>query len=180
MERITTQNPGDQADAGSLSGNGVLAQHVLQQLLLAGVKTIAVCPGARNAPLVQRLSLADPFHCFYWPEERSAAFFALGRAKGTRTPAAVITTSGTAAAELLPAAMEAYYSAIPLVLITADRPRRFRGRGCPQSAEQVGIFGIYTPFSVDLAGQERFDFSLWPQEAPAHLNICFEEPAKNV
>lgn len=176
MERVAIENSCDQ----TYVGNDALAKHLLEQLVAAGVETIAICPGARSAPLVQRLSLSYPFQCFYWPEERSAAFFSLGRARGTKKPAAVITTSGTAAAELLPAAMEAFYSGIPLVLITSDRPRCFRGRGCPQSAEQVGLFGVYAPFSIDLAQEETFDFSSWGQETPAHLNICFEEPAKNV
>src|SRR5207302_8955141 len=91
-------------------------------------------------------------------DERSAAFFALGRAKLTGRPAAVVTTSGTAVAELLPAAIEAHYSGTPLVLITADRPARYRGTGSPQSIEQEEIFGVYARGSV------------------THINVEFDEP----
>src|SRR5207248_3106992 len=70
-------------------------------------------------------------------------FFALGRAKLLGKPAAVVTTSGTAVAELLPAVVEAFYSGTPLIVITADRPARYRGTGAPQCIEQEGIFGPY-------------------------------------
>jgi 2-succinyl-5-enolpyruvyl-6-hydroxy-3-cyclohexene-1-carboxylate synthase len=116
---------------------------------------------------------------YFWFEERSAAFFALGRSKISNRPVAVITTSGTAAAELLPATMEAYYTGAPLLLITADRPRRFRGTGAPQTAEQVGLFGCYASFCLDLAFDESCDLSTWSRQQPAHLNICFEEPNKS-
>ena len=89
---------------------------------------------------------------------------------------AVITTSGSAAAELLPAAMEAHYAGVPLLLITADRPRSFRGTGAPQTAEQVGLFGVYVSFSCDLAHEERFSLKEWDRIRPAHINVCFEEP----
>lgn len=108
-------------------------------------------------------------------EERSAAFFALGRIKATGRPVAVITTSGTAAGELLPAAMEAFYSGLPLVMVTADRPRRYRGSGAPQSAEQVGLFGIYAPFAQDLQGGEGCDLIGWDRMVSCHLNVCLEE-----
>ena len=77
-----------------------------------------------------------------------------------------MTTSGTAAAELLPAAIEAYYSGLPLILITADRPARFRGTGAPQSIEQVGLFGVYAETSL----------ATWSGSRPLHLNIEFDEP----
>jgi len=156
--------------------NAILAECVLAQLQAIGVTDVSVCPGGRNAPFVSLLSGSTQFCSFWWYEERSAAFFSLGKAKLHNRPAAVVTTSGTAAGELLPAAMEGYYSGVPLLLITADRPRRFRGTGAPQAAEQVGLFGIYTPFFQDLAKNEKCDLSAWDQTAPAHLNICFEEP----
>jgi 2-succinyl-5-enolpyruvyl-6-hydroxy-3-cyclohexene-1-carboxylate synthase len=156
--------------------NQQLAIAVLRALKAANADTCCICPGSRNSPLVQAI-VADSFiKSFFWFEERSAAFFALGRSKRDETPVAVITTSGSAAAELLPAAMEAYYSAIPLLLITADRPRRFRGSGAPQSAEQVGIYGPYAVANWDIAYPDSCDLSSWSQQAPAHLNICFEEP----
>jgi 2-succinyl-5-enolpyruvyl-6-hydroxy-3-cyclohexene-1-carboxylate synthase len=101
---------------------------------------------------------ASELRTFSFIDERSAAFFALGRAKLTGRPTVVITTSGTAVAELLPAAIEAHYSAIPLIFITADRPARYRGTGAPQAIEQEEIFGVYAHGSVQ------------------HINIEFDEP----
>jgi 2-succinyl-5-enolpyruvyl-6-hydroxy-3-cyclohexene-1-carboxylate synthase len=101
---------------------------------------------------------ASELRIFSFVDERSAAFFALGRAKLTGRPTVVITTSGTAVAELLPAAIEAHYSAIPLIFITADRPARYRGTGAPQAIEQMEIFGVYAHGSVQ------------------HINIEFDEP----
>ncbi len=158
--------------------NDALAQHVLEVMKFWGVKECCIAPGARNAPFVFALTQCKEFKLYFWPEERSAAFFALGRIKATAAPVAVITTSGTAAAELLPATMEGYYSGLPLLLITADRPRRYRGSGAPQSAEQVGLFGCYTPFSQDLEADDRVCQQKWDLLAPAHLNVCFEEPKK--
>jgi len=156
--------------------NSQIGAKVLSALMSVGVKECCVCPSARNAPFVAILTKTDPFKTYYWPEERSAAFFALGRSQATRKPVAVITTSGTAVGELLPAVMEAYYKGTPLILITADRPRHYRGTGAPQSAEQVGIFGVYTPKAQDIALEENPDFSDWDFQTPLHLNVCFDEP----
>jgi 2-succinyl-5-enolpyruvyl-6-hydroxy-3-cyclohexene-1-carboxylate synthase len=156
--------------------NKELAQHVLEETKKVGMTELCICPSARNAPLVAVCSDSRDFRTYYWPEERSAAFFALGRSKRLELPVAVITTSGSAAGELLPAVIEAYYSGIPLLLITADRPRRFRKTGAPQAIEQVGIFGVYTTFSCDLAGEERCSLQEWDRMRPLHINVCFEEP----
>jgi 2-succinyl-5-enolpyruvyl-6-hydroxy-3-cyclohexene-1-carboxylate synthase len=107
-------------------------------------------------------------------EERSAAFFALGRARASGRPVAIIT--GTAAGELLQATMEAFYTEDPLLLITADRPRRYRGTGAPQAAEQAGIFGVYAPFSQDLEHVDPCAITEWDWVDPAHLNVCIEDP----
>ncbi|MBN9378806.1 MAG: 2-succinyl-5-enolpyruvyl-6-hydroxy-3-cyclohexene-1-carboxylic-acid synthase [Chlamydiales bacterium 38-26] len=160
--------------------NDQLTYHVLQQLQLAGVRDICMCPGGRNTPFVEALEGTEIFNVFYWPEERSAAFFALGRSKLTHLPTAVITTSGTAVGELLPAAMEAYYAGIPLLLLTADRPRRFRGSGAPQTAEQVGLFGQYAVFEQDLEADEICNLTDWKKIGVAHLNVCLEEPVASI
>lgn len=150
-----------------------LPARVLDSLRDAGVEEIVVCPGARNAALIQALT-STALRTVWHFEERSAAFFALGRIQATGRPVAVITTSGTAAGELLPATMEAYYAGLPLVLVTADRPRRFRGTGAPQAAEQKGIFGVYAPFAFDVENDEPF--ALPPFDRPLHLNVCLEDP----
>lgn len=156
--------------------NTRLALQILQRAIDAGVKEFCLAPGKRNAPLVYALAHAEGVKTYYWPEERSAAFFALGRIRATDRPVAVITTSGTAAAELLPAAMESYYTHLPLLLMTADRPRRLRGTGAPQCAEQVGMFSYYARYMQDIALEEDCPLHKWSQQGPAHLNICFDEP----
>ena len=132
----------------------------------AGVTDVCVCAGSRNSPLLVVLGARADVRLFSFVDERSAAFFALGRAKALDAPVAVVTTSGTAAAELLPAAIEAHYSGIPLILITADRPARFRGTGAPQSIEQEGLFGVYAETSMET----------WTRKRPLHINIAFDEP----
>lgn len=143
-----------------------LITHTLERLARLGVREMCVAAGARNAPLVA--ALADSMGVKLWNffEERSAAFFALGRILVDRQPVAVVTTSGTAVAELLPATIEAYYQGLPLILVTADRPERFRGSGAPQAIEQEGLFGVYAQ-SLD----QTDDLS-----GPLHLNLCLDEP----
>lgn len=158
------------------TANTQIAKQVLEEVISQGVYEFCLCPGARNAPIVYPLVHASQIRIYYWPEERSAAFFALGRIKATGYPVAIVTTSGTAAGELLPAVMEAHYTGLPLVLMTADRPRRFRGTGAPQSAEQVGLFSCYVNEMQDLAEGEECRLDNWKRQGPIHLNICFEEP----
>ncbi len=158
--------------------NERLAAQTLSALLDHGVTEYCVCPGARNAPLIAALAANESaLKSYYFYDERSAAFFALGRMRASGKPVAVVTTSGTAVGELMPAAMEAHYSGLPLVLLTADRPRRFRQSGAPQAAEQAGIFGIYAVNSLDLAESESWPAALaWDRLGALHVNVCFEEP----
>ena len=153
-----------------------LALRVVRELAARGVREFCVCPGARNAPLLAAIDREPAFRVFRFIEERSAAFFGLGRIKATGEPVAVVTTSGTAAAELLPATMEAYYEALPLVLVTADRPRRLRGTGAPQSPVQPGLYGMHVEESLDVEGEERPVLAGWSLARPIHVNVCFEEP----
>jgi 2-succinyl-5-enolpyruvyl-6-hydroxy-3-cyclohexene-1-carboxylate synthase len=153
------------------------AANLVTALADVGVATWCVCPGGRNAPLVIVLERARGIARLSFHDERSAAFFALGRARAAGAPVAVVTTSGTAAAELLPAAVEAYYAGAPLVLVTADRPRYYRGTGSPQTIEQVGLFGEYAPTVFDGAAEaDRLDLAEWNGRQPIHVNICFDEP----
>jgi 2-succinyl-5-enolpyruvyl-6-hydroxy-3-cyclohexene-1-carboxylate synthase len=150
---------------------------MVEALAAAGVAEYCVCPGGRNSPLVVLLAAARGLHVRYAFEERSAAFFALGRARETGRPVAVVTTSGTAAAELLPAAVEGHYGGGGIVLVTADRPPEYRSTGAPQAIEQVGLFGCYAPTIFDgHAGTAAPDLSSWNGDTPIHLNICFDEP----
>jgi 2-succinyl-5-enolpyruvyl-6-hydroxy-3-cyclohexene-1-carboxylate synthase len=138
-----------------------IARRLIEDIRTLGVADFCVCSGSRNAPLIAVVGEAYSF-----VDERSAAFFAIGRARRDERPVAVITTSGTAVAELLPAAVEAYYSGTPLVLITADRPARYRGTGAPQSIEQEAIFGVYAARSI----------ADWNRRMPLHINVEFDEP----
>lgn len=150
-------------------------QNVIQAAIQCGVRDFCICPGGRNPPLIALLKLLPEIKTYYFYDERSAAFFALGRSQAG-FPAAIITTSGTAISYLLGAAMESYYTGTPLLLITADRPRSYRGSNAPQSCEQHGIYGHYTKISLDIAENESCDLSEWDRSSPAHINICLEEP----
>lgn len=172
MARTAPQTIGGQTHAAV---NRSLAQATLQVLIDQGVTEFVVCPGARNAPLLEWLAASPSLRCRYFSDERAAAFFALGRCKASARPVAVITSSGTAAAELLPAAIEAHYSQLPLVLITADRPHRFRHSGAPQSIIQPGLYGSYVEQACDWSAPEDVK-PLQIQGQPVHLNICLEEP----
>jgi 2-succinyl-5-enolpyruvyl-6-hydroxy-3-cyclohexene-1-carboxylate synthase len=169
--------------------NRELALHTLQELAGNGVRTVIVCPGARNSAWVEALlessrdaSLGFSFEVLNHFDERAAGFAALGRARASTKPVAVLTTSGSAAGELLPAAMEAFYTGTRIFFLTADRPRRFRGTGSPQACEQVGIFGVYCSEGLDIDGESThpFAFATGPKipagRGPAHWNVCFEEP----
>jgi 2-succinyl-5-enolpyruvyl-6-hydroxy-3-cyclohexene-1-carboxylate synthase len=152
-----------------------LARNVLLGLAQIGVNEVVVCAGARNAPLVSLLSAAKGVAVFSFFEERSAAFFALGRSLATSRPVAVITTSGTAAAELLPATIEADYQGVPLVLVTADRPKAYRGQGAPQAIVQPGLYSHYIERDWDIEDDWQGEFS-WSGRRPVHINVCFDEP----
>lgn len=172
MARTAQQTTSRQTDSALNRG---LARAALQALIDAGVCEFIVCPGARNAPLIEWLSASPALLRSSFPDERSAAFFALGRCKSSFRPVAVITSSGTAAAELLPAVIEAHYSQLPLVLVTADRPESFRLSGAPQSIIQPGLYGPYVEDSHDWHCAADVT-PLQLRNTPLHLNLCFEEP----
>ena len=139
------------------------ARALIARLETLGVRDFVVCGGSRNSPIIA--AVADK-KTYSFVDERSAAFFALGRIKRDAAPVAVITTSGTAVAELLPATIEAFYSGLPLILLTADRPARYRGTGAPQTIDQIGIF----------SGYAANDLATWNREMPLHINVEFDEP----
>lgn len=174
--------------AGSL--NLAWARQIVGALANRGLSEVEVAPGSRSAPLVLALHSFPEIKARTHLDERSAAFFALGYGRRTRRPAAVVTTSGTAVANLLPAVVEAAASDVPMILITADRPPRLRGADANQTIDQVGIFGAArVRFEADLpvpseAGLEEAaaladvaaQRATGPPAGPIHLNVPFEKP----
>jgi len=116
-----------------------LARRVIAGCVERGIDEFVLCPGSRNSPLLLE-AIRWPVKCWRHFEERAAGFFALGRCRARQAPVAVVTTSGTAVCELFPAMVEALYQRQPLLAITADRPKRYRGTGAPQAIEQAGMF----------------------------------------
>jgi 2-succinyl-5-enolpyruvyl-6-hydroxy-3-cyclohexene-1-carboxylate synthase len=123
-----------------------LARAVLQHLYAAGLRDVVVSPGSRSAPLALAAfaaHLSGDLRLHVRVDERSAGFLALGIGTGSRRPVAVVTTSGTAVGNLLPAVMEAHHTGRRLVVVSADRPERLRGTGANQTTMQAGIFGTF-------------------------------------
>ncbi|KAB8033690.1 2-succinyl-5-enolpyruvyl-6-hydroxy-3-cyclohexene-1-carboxylic-acid synthase [Fluviispira multicolorata] len=161
-----------------MRSNREFAADIIQQLLDWEVVEFYICAGARNIPLVEILLHMKGNNNFVFNhfEERCAAFYAIGRIKSLKKPVCVITTSGTAVGELLAPTMEAYYSGLPLVLLTADRPKAFRGTGAPQSAEQNNIFGKYVSDCFDIEITQSFNLTACSKKSPLHINACFATP----
>jgi len=149
-----------------------VARRLVMRLLESRVSDVVICPGSRSGPLARAFAAADAqglLRLHVRVDEREAAFLALGIAKVTGRWAPVVTTSGTAAANLHPAMLEALHSNVPLLAITADRPGRLRGTGANQTTVQPGIFpGIPTFERVNQVGSHGL--------GPAHLNLELDEP----
>lgn len=171
--------------------NGPWAASFLDELARAGVRTVCLAPGSRSTPLVLAAARHPDLRVITHLDERSAAFFALGMGRATGTPAAVITTSGTAAANLFPAVVEASQAGVPLLLLTADRPHRLRDSDANQAIDQLHLYGRYVrrffevappssrPASIrhlrSLAARSVGD-ATGPDPGPVHLNFPFDKP----
>ena len=189
------------------AGSGALAEGPRANLRAAlglllgfqrlGLRQVVLCPGSRSAPLAAAAALLEPtglalYTCI---DERSAAFFALGLSRGQGVPAAVITSSGSAVAHLLPACVEADLATIPLLLLTADRPQRLKDCGANQSVNQQDFLrcscrwvvepeptgvGALDDSSIDALALEAWLWSLGRKQGtppgPVHLNLAFEVP----
>ena len=131
------------------AANLQFARTLVGQLQASGVVAAAICPGSRSAPLAVAMAAQPGLACSFHVDERSAAFYALGRAKASGRPVALLCTSGTAGANFLPAVAEAHHSRVPLVVLTADRPPELRSWGAAQTMEQR------TLFSDSCAGSRR-------------------------
>ncbi len=132
-----------------------VAQTVVEALVDGGVREVVIAPGSRSAPLVYAFTQAERagrLRLHVRIDERSAAFTALGLALASGRPAVVVTTSGTAVGNLLPAVMEADHAGVQLVALTADRPDELQGTGANQTTAQDGIFPLHVRFNQTLSG----------------------------
>ncbi|MFT4229972.1 MAG: 2-succinyl-5-enolpyruvyl-6-hydroxy-3-cyclohexene-1-carboxylic-acid synthase [Microbacterium sp.] len=191
---------GDERALASAATDAAAA--LLRELTRLGVRDIVLSPGSRSQSLALvavALERAGAVRLHVRIDERVAGYTALGLARETRTPAAVICTSGTAAANLLPAALEAHHAGIPLLLLTADRPPELRGVGANQTTRQPGMFAPNVRFEIDVPVPEETDDDGAGEAAamlrglageayaaalgagtrspgPVHLNLPFRDP----
>src|SRR5439155_27295804 len=136
--------PGHAARGAGVNPSTAQASVIVDELVRNRIGHVVVCPGSRNAPLSMALHQADELGRLVLhvrTDERSAGFLALGLAIGSGRPAAVVCTSGTAAANLHPAVLEAYHSGVGMLVLTADRPAELHGSGANQTIDQRGLFG---------------------------------------
>lgn len=124
---------------------------VVDELVRSGVTELCLCPGSRSTPIAVCAARHPGIRVWTLIDERSAGFFALGLAKGLRRPAVLLSTSGTAAANFLPAVIEARYGRVPLVVLTADRPHELRDTGALQTIDQVRLYGTHVKWFADMA-----------------------------
>lgn len=203
--RSSQNNQSPDLAGGHLESATSLARLVVSELVRAGVRDFVICPGSRSAPLTYALASleqAGVVRTHVRLDERSAAFFALGLAKSgiykdedaAYNPVALVVTSGTAVAELHAGLLEAFHCGIPLIVLSADRPRTARGTGANQTTWQEGIFGAACPVALDIDASEdalpvvkdRLNAALAQaggpgeggrgQRCPLHINLCFAPP----
>lgn len=163
----------------------------VDELSRVNIKHAVISPGSRSTPISMLLAKHPNIEVHVNLDERSAAFFALGLAKVTGEPVAIVCTSGTAAANYFPAIIEAHYSRIPLVVITADRPHELREVGAPQAIDQIHLYGKYVKWFCEMALPEMTSTSiqyvrnvskraakvaLSKPAGPVHLNLPLREP----
>ncbi len=162
-----------------------LAQSIIEICLAKGVKNIVISPGSRNAPLTIGFVNNPVFNCYSIADERCAAFFALGIAKQLQKPVAVICTSGSALLNYYPAFSEAFYSQIPLIVISADRPQSKIDIGDGQTIRQENVFKNHSLFNANLTEEVSVENDIKINKAinkavskkgPVHINVPFEEP----
>lgn len=163
----------------------------VSELPRSGVFHACLCPGSRSTPLAMLLRREPDIRVWTLVDERSAAFFALGMAKASRRPVAVISTSGTAAVNFAPAVVEAHAARVPLLVLTADRPPELRAVGASQTIDQLKLFGEYVKWFIDLTMPEASPDAVRYARAmacravavargeaagPVHINFPFREP----
>src|SRR6478735_1186133 len=174
------------------NANTALASAFVEELARGGVRHAVVSPGSRSTPLAVALWRRPEIEVSVIVDERSAAFFALGAAQATRAPVALLCTSGTAAANYHPAICEADESALPLVVLSADRPPELRGIGAGQTIDQIKVFGESVRWFCEVGTHDADDSGLLHlrsvaaralarargeiRPGPVHLNFPWREP----
>ncbi len=171
--------------------NLALAKAFVTSLADAGVRHACVCPGSRSTPLALALAQHPAIKVWVHIDERSAGFFGLGMARLSKEPVALLCSSGTAAANFLPAVVEAHYSRVPLVVLTADRPPELRDFGAAQTIDQIRLYGSHVKWFLDMPVPVASDDLLRHARAvarravatavagpagPVHVNFPFREP----
>jgi 2-succinyl-5-enolpyruvyl-6-hydroxy-3-cyclohexene-1-carboxylate synthase len=166
-------------------------QALADEFVRSGMTHAVTCPGSRNAPLIYALAETDGLRAVSVLDERAAGFLALGIAKATGRPVAVTCTSGTAAANLLPAVVEAHEARVPLIVLTADRPPELRDTGAGQAVDQLKLYGSAAKWFVEVGNHEpgrgaavyhrALACRAWATAAggrpgPVHLNFPLREP----
>ncbi|GEC73748.1 2-succinyl-5-enolpyruvyl-6-hydroxy-3-cyclohexene-1-carboxylate synthase [Flavobacterium flevense] len=162
-----------------------LAQSIIQICLAKGITDIVISPGSRNAPLTIGFASNPDFKCYSIADERCAAFFALGIAQQIQRPVAVVCTSGSALLNYYPAVAEAFYSQIPLIVISADRPQSKIDIGDGQTIRQENVFANHSLYNGNLTEEASktndhkinaaIDAAFY-KKGPVHINAPFEEP----
>lgn len=171
--------------------NLLWAWALIDGLAAGGVSHAVISPGSRSTPLTLACLRHPRLKTWIQVDERSAAFFALGLARSENQPVALVCTSGSAPANWFPAVIEADMGAIPLILLSADRPPELRGCGANQAIDQIGLFGGHVrgfhelPCAAGAADRLRWlravaaravDQSRWPLAGPVHVNVPLREP----
>ena len=171
--------------------NLTTARAFVDELARRGLTHVVIAPGSRSTPLAVAFAAHPGIRVWMHVDERSAAYFTLGMARALAAPVALLCTSGTAAANFLPAVVEAHYSRVPLLVLTADRPPELRGWGAAQTIDQIRLFGGHAKWFIDmpvpdgnpgLLRQARAVAARAMQTAaaspagPVHLNFPFREP----
>ncbi|WP_435178670.1 2-succinyl-5-enolpyruvyl-6-hydroxy-3-cyclohexene-1-carboxylic-acid synthase [Halorussus sp. AFM4] len=188
-------DPRDPDDAPAPNRNTLWARTLVGELAAAGVDAVCVAPGSRSTPLTVAFAEHPEIRVFSHLDERSAAFFALGRAKRTGTPTPLVCTSGTAAANFHPAVIEADQARVPMLVLTADRPPELRDSGANQTVDQEKLYGDAVRWYADLpepepeartlrslrttAGRAVAESTGVPP-GPVHLNVPFRKPLEPV
>ena len=172
----------------------ILAQSITDLCFKKNIKNIVISPGSRNAPLTLGFNLNPYFKTYSVVDERAAAFFALGIAQQVKFPVVLVCTSGSALLNYYPAISEAYYSNIPLVILSADRPERLLNIGDGQTINQKNVFDKNIGYSENLNQNDNYYLNLFglrdnnqdkinkalnfsiEKQTPVHINIPFSEP----